>query len=98
MPVMHFHVRWPDQSTTRCYSPSLVIKDFLVVGQSYPLDDFVQRSRDALEIASERVRAKYGFACSAAMGQLAEIEALAQRQQKLANGSQELQVQVTAFD
>lgn len=98
MPVMHFHVRWPDQSTTRCYSPSLVIKDFLEVGQSYLLDDFVRRSRDALEIASERVRAKYGFACSSAMGQLAEIEALAERQRQRASQGQPLQVHVTAFD
>lgn len=98
MPVMHFHVRWPDQSTTRCYSPSLVIQDFLEVGQSYLLDDFVQRSRDALEIASERVRAKYGFACSAALGQLAEIQALAAQQRQLAKPGQPLRVQVTAFD
>jgi uncharacterized repeat protein (TIGR04042 family) len=30
-----------------------------------------------LEIASERVRARYGFACSAALDQLAELEACA---------------------
>jgi len=35
----------------------------------------VQRSRVAFAAASERVRARYGFACSAAAGQLAEIEA-----------------------
>jgi uncharacterized repeat protein (TIGR04042 family) len=27
MPEMHFHVRWPDRTHSRCYSPSLVIKD-----------------------------------------------------------------------
>lgn len=77
MPVMHFHVVWPDATETRCYSPSLVVQDYLQVGQSYPLPDFVQRCREALHIASERVRAKYGFACSQAMDQLAEIEQLA---------------------
>ncbi len=79
MPVMHFHVRWPDSSETRCYSPSLVVQDFLLPGQAYALDDFVARTREALGIASERVRAKYGFACSQAMDQLAEIEAIASR-------------------
>jgi uncharacterized repeat protein (TIGR04042 family) len=33
----------------------------------------------ALTIASDRVREKYGFACSRAMGQLARLEAVAQR-------------------
>ena len=76
---MHFRVRLPDDSELNCYSPSLVIKDFLVPGQRYALDDFMSRSREALNIASERVRAKYGYACSSAMDQLAELEAHAQR-------------------
>jgi uncharacterized repeat protein (TIGR04042 family) len=42
------------------------------------LADFLARSRSALNIASERVRAKYGFACSSAMDQLARIETAAQ--------------------
>ncbi|WP_213957610.1 MSMEG_0570 family nitrogen starvation response protein [Variovorax sp. dw_954] len=79
MPVMHFQVRWPDDSETRCYSPSLVVRDFLVPGERYPLADFLGRAREALGIASERVRAKYGFACSQAMDQLAEIEQVARR-------------------
>lgn len=79
MPVMHFHVRWPDASETRCYSPSLVVHDFLKPQQDYSLPDFLARTREALGIASERVRAKFGFACSQAMDQLAEIEDLARR-------------------
>ena len=94
MPVMHFSVRWPDQSETRCYSPSLVIQDYLSPGERYALGDFVSRSREALGIASERVRAKYGFACSQAMDQLAEIEAIAER---FAH-QPDAQVTVTAFD
>ncbi len=94
MPVMHFHVRWPDSSETRCYSPSLVVQDFLLPGQAYALDDFVARTREALGIASERVRAKYGFACSQALGQLAEIEHIASR----FHGRADAQVTVTAFD
>jgi uncharacterized repeat protein (TIGR04042 family) len=92
MPAMHFHLRWPDRSESRCYSPSLVIKDYFVPGQRYSLTDFLQRSREALHIASERVREKYGFACSMAMDQLARIEETAAR---FDVGSE---VEVTAFD
>ncbi len=74
MPVMHFDVRWPDATESRCYSPSLVIKDYFQPGQSYPLSTFMAQVREALNIASERVRAKFGFACSAAMDQLAQLE------------------------
>ena len=74
MPQMHFVVRWPDGSEMRCYSPSLVVREYLEVGRSYPVPDFLERSRTMLNIGSERVRAKYGYACSAAMDQLATIE------------------------
>jgi uncharacterized repeat protein (TIGR04042 family) len=78
MPEMRFVVRWPDGSVESCYSPSLVVKDFFAPGEAYAMADFVARSRDALHIASERVRAKYGFACSSAMDQLARIETAAE--------------------
>jgi uncharacterized repeat protein (TIGR04042 family) len=94
MPVMHFRVRWPDQTESRCYSPSLVIEDFLAPGTTYALDDFVARSREALGIASERVRAKYGFACSQALDQLDEIESTARRFADLPDAA----VAVIAFD
>jgi uncharacterized repeat protein (TIGR04042 family) len=74
MPEMHFTVRWPDGAETRCYSPSLVVRDYLEVGRRYALPEFMQRSRTMLNIGSERVRAKYGYACSAAMDQLAALE------------------------
>jgi uncharacterized repeat protein (TIGR04042 family) len=74
MPEMCFRIAWPDGSTETCYSPSLVIKDYFSVGRTYPLADFLARSRTALTIASERVRAKYGYPCSRAMTQLARIE------------------------
>ncbi|MFM0277827.1 MSMEG_0570 family nitrogen starvation response protein [Paraburkholderia sediminicola] len=79
MPVMHFRIQWPDGDEANCYSPSLVIGDFFKPGEAYALDDFVERARQALGIASERVREKYGFACSAAMDQLAQIERAAER-------------------
>ncbi|PWT92203.1 MAG: MSMEG_0570 family nitrogen starvation response protein [Proteobacteria bacterium] len=79
MPVMHFKVQWPDGTEANCYSPSTVIREFFVAGQCYALGDFVERAREALHIGSERVREKYGFACSAAMDQLAQIEEHARR-------------------
>jgi uncharacterized repeat protein (TIGR04042 family) len=75
MPEMHFVVRWPDGSEMRCYSPSLVVREHLEVGRSYQLADFLARSRTALSIGSERVKAKYGYHCTAAMEQLAALEA-----------------------
>ena len=77
MPEMQFIVRWPDGAEETCYSPSLVIKDYFAPGESYALADFVERSRTALRIASERVRTKYGMACARALRQLARIEAVA---------------------
>jgi uncharacterized repeat protein (TIGR04042 family) len=79
MPVMHFRIQWPDGGEANCYSPSRVVSEFFTPGHAYPLEDFVQRSREALGIASERVRQKYGFACSAALDQLAQIEREAER-------------------
>jgi uncharacterized repeat protein (TIGR04042 family) len=79
MPEMRYDIEWPDGVREACYSPSLIIKDYFEPGQTYPLDDFLQRSRVALNIASDRVKAKYGFACSRALGQLAKTEAAAAR-------------------
>lgn len=79
MPAMHYTVRWPDATVSTCYSPSLVIQDFFEPGIDYPLDDFLRRVREATHIASERVRAKFGFACSMATDQLALTEQTAAR-------------------
>jgi uncharacterized repeat protein (TIGR04042 family) len=74
---MRFHIRWPDGTAEACYSPSLVIKDHLTVGAAYLLPDFLERSRTALSIASERVKAKYGMPCRRALAQIARIESAA---------------------
>lgn len=79
MPAMHYRLRWPDASESTCYSPSLVIRDFFEPGASYALPDFLQRVRQATQIASERVAAKFGFACSRAADQLLDIETQAAR-------------------
>jgi uncharacterized repeat protein (TIGR04042 family) len=74
MPEMLFHIRWPNGETETCYSPSLVIRDHLAPGETYAVEDFRDRCRTALRIASDRVKAKYGFPCSRALGQLSRIE------------------------
>lgn len=75
MPEIRFQIQWPDGSQDVCYSPSLIVKDYFVPGQEYPIADFVERCRTALKIASDRVQAKYGYPCGLALGQLADIEA-----------------------
>lgn len=74
MPEIRFQIQWPDGSQEMGYSPSLVIKDYLTPGIDYDLNDFLERSHTALQIASDRVQAKYGFPCGRAMGQLAQIQ------------------------
>ena len=66
MPEMTFDVQWPDGKVQRCYSPSLVMHDYLSTGSDYTVAEFVDRSGNALQEASERARAKFGFACTSA--------------------------------
>jgi uncharacterized repeat protein (TIGR04042 family) len=77
MPEMTFDVRWPDGRVQACYSPSLVIHDHLETGVDYTIDDFMARVSTALNIAAERVKAKYGFYCSSAMRTLDAVEFIA---------------------
>ncbi len=79
MPEMTVTVRWPDGHVADCYSPSLVMHDHLDPGATYRVDDFTRRSATALAEASERVRAKYGFACTASVASLERIQATAAR-------------------
>lgn len=79
MPEMTFDVRWPDGRTQRCYSPSLVMHDFLSVDADYTVSDFRRRATAALHEASERVRTTYGFACTSAAATSEQIVATAAR-------------------
>jgi uncharacterized repeat protein (TIGR04042 family) len=76
MPEMHFLVEWPNGTRENCYSPSYVVEEYITEGQDYPVSDFVERVGRALHVASERVRARYGFACSSALDQLARLESV----------------------
>ncbi|WP_370246425.1 MSMEG_0570 family nitrogen starvation response protein [Nocardioides sp.] len=78
MPEMTMTVRWPDGREQECYSPSLVLHDYLAPG-SYPVAEFERRSLQALEVASARVKEKFGFACTSAAATAAQIRHAAAR-------------------
>ena len=73
MPEVLFKIKWPDGKIEDCYSPSTIIFDYLKEGESYNLKDFIERSSNALNLASERVMKKYGFRCTSAENQISKI-------------------------
>jgi uncharacterized repeat protein (TIGR04042 family) len=77
MPEMRFEIEWPDGERQTCYSPSLVVKEHLEPGRAYDVGDFLARCRAALQIASDRVRAKYGFPCGLASAELERLSRVA---------------------
>jgi uncharacterized repeat protein (TIGR04042 family) len=77
MPEMTVTVRWPDGSLADCYSPSLVMHDHLSTGETYRVEEFARRTATALGEASERVRLKYGFACTASAASLERVQLIA---------------------
>jgi uncharacterized repeat protein (TIGR04042 family) len=79
MPEMTFELRWPDGSRECCYSPSLVVHDYLKTGATYTIADFLDRAGTALAEASDRVRAKFGFACTSAAATNDEINEVAKQ-------------------
>ena len=79
MPEKTFTVQWPDGEEENCYSPSSTIDKFIEKGATYSLQEFLQRSSDGLNHASERVRQRYGFACSSAQDQLYRIQQKAKK-------------------
>lgn len=80
MPAVNFTIELPDGATRDCYSPSTVVHSYFQKNEEMTVDEFVSRSREALTEASERVRAKFGFSCTSASAQLAEIEHFTQNQ------------------
>ena len=77
MPEINFEIQWPDGTQQSCYSPSLVVKEYFIPGETYTITEFVEKSRTALNIASDRVKKAYGFPCSRALRQLQQIESKA---------------------
>lgn len=74
MPAMHFTVRWPDDSRENCYSPSTAIEKWFEIDKVYSVEEFTQLAQQALNEASERVAAKFGYYCSSAQDQSSAIQ------------------------
>jgi uncharacterized repeat protein (TIGR04042 family) len=72
-------VRWPDGSRQWLYSPSTIVEEVFAAGSVYPLAEFLQLTRQAMTVASDRVQARYGFPCVRAAATLASVEATAAR-------------------
>jgi len=66
MPVTYVNIEWPNQEVDQVYSPSSVIKEYFTEGDSLSVEEFLTECNKALEEASERVRKKYGYACTTA--------------------------------
>ncbi len=64
MPEVLLTLQWPDGRTSELYSPSTVILEHLPPGTTLSVGELEQRGMKALNEASERVRARYGFACT----------------------------------
>ena len=64
MPEVRFQLEWPDGQSSTLYSPSTVILDYFKSGDSLSVSELESRGIEALRAASERVRARYGFACT----------------------------------
>ena len=64
MPEVRFQLEWPDGKSSTLYSPSTVILDYFKPGDSLLVSELEERGVEALRAASERVRARYGFACT----------------------------------
>ena len=66
MPEVELSIRWADGHVQHGVSPSRAIERWLVERAVYPRDELAARVRRGLGEASDRVRERYGYACTAA--------------------------------
>jgi len=64
MPEVSLMLEWPDGQATEMYSPSTVVLDYLKPGDEISIAKLGKVGFEALYQASERVRSRYGFACT----------------------------------
>ena len=74
MPSVNFTVKWPNGQQENFYSPSTIVYEYFKKGQQWQGYEFLTQAETALQAASERVRARYGFACSSAMDTFNRIQ------------------------
>jgi uncharacterized repeat protein (TIGR04042 family) len=94
MPSVNFTVNWPDGDTVNYYSPSTVIHQYLKIDTDYELSEFKEKVDGALDAASERVKASFGFYCSAASDEQLKIQ---DKFSQLINTHKNGKVSITAF-
>lgn len=70
MAEVFFYTRWPDGTEMRCYAPSALVEQYLVVGRSYSVSGFLDRIGEALTLSADRVRATHAGAGDRALSQL----------------------------
>lgn len=66
MPVTYITIEWPNNEKDQIYSPSSVIAEFFNKGEILTVDTFLIQCQKSLSEASERVRQKFGYACTSA--------------------------------
>lgn len=64
MPEVVLELCWPDGESSPFYSPSTVVHNYLRPGERLTIAELEHKGLEALRQASERVRARYGFACT----------------------------------
>jgi uncharacterized repeat protein (TIGR04042 family) len=90
MPEVLLELCWPDGESSPFYSPSTVVYEFLKPGDRLTMAELEQKGLAALREASERVRARYGFACSRTDEEASRL------QQRLAHYPREATVEIRA--
>ncbi len=73
MPITYINIEWPDKEVDKVYSPSSVIEDYFEAGNTLKIDIFLNQCNQGLNEASERVRKKFGYACTSAMAEASRI-------------------------
>ena len=66
MPVTYVHIEWPGAEKDQVYSPSSVIQNYFKPEEELSITAFSKVCNEGLMEASERVRQKFGYACSSA--------------------------------
>jgi putative flavoprotein involved in K+ transport len=77
LPEVDFTIRWANGETFAGTSPSRAMERFIIAGAAYPQGELLRRVTDGLSAASDRVRERYGVACTQAMEESQSIAAAA---------------------
>lgn len=97
MPETYVRIAWPNGQEDTIYSPSSTITDFLQPGTELSLSEFEARFSQGLDLASQRVAAIYGFACTSAMAEKGRLTA-AVRQCQAAAGDAPATVKILTLN